>query len=125
MRLAPEDSGRILAAVCCDVEEDVFDRRVGEDEAEEEEAEGVMTAVRGQSREVSGVAAESGRFGCFVVGGVVREAKDEASSGAFVGTVRVAWHEGGGCTGEREGVVGWSGSRTGDQDVIGNVLATS
>ena len=103
----------------------MFYHLVGEDEAEEEEAEGIMTAVRGQSREVSGVAAESGRFGCFVVGGVVREAKDEASSGAFVGTVRVAWHEGGGCTGEREGVVGRSGSRTGEQGSIGDVLTTS
>ena len=51
-----------------------------------------MTAVKGQSREVSGIAAELGRFGCFVVQVIVREAKEEASSGVFAATVRVTWH---------------------------------
>ena len=103
----------------------MFDCRVGKDEAEEEETEEVVTAVPGPSREVPGIAAELGRFGCFVLGRVVREAKDEASSSAFGGIVRVAWHEGGGCSGEREGVVGRSGSLTGDRGPIGEVLATA
>ena len=125
VRLVLQDSRWILAAVRRDIQEDVFNCGVGEDEAEEEEAEEVVAAVPGPSRKVPSIAAELGRFGCFVLGRVVREAKDEASSSAFGSIVRVAGHEGGGCSGEREGVVGRSGSLTGDRGPIGEVLATS
>ena len=57
-RLVLEDSGWSLAAVCRNVKEDVFDCRVGEDEAEEEEAEEVAAAVPGTLREVPGIAFE-------------------------------------------------------------------
>ena len=111
--------------MCRNVEENVFDCGVGEDEAEEEEAEEVVAAVPGALPEVPGIAAELGRLGCFVLGGVVREAEDESSSSAFGGIMRVAWHDGGRCTGEQGGIAGRRGSRTGGPGLIGDVLAAS
>ena len=57
-RLGPQDTRRLLVVCLRNVEEDMFDCRVGEDESEEEEAEEVVAAVPGPSRKVLGVAAE-------------------------------------------------------------------
>ena len=111
--------------MCRNVEENVFDCGVGEDEAEEEEAEKVVAAVPCALPEVPGIASKLGRLGCFVLGGVVREAEDESSSSAFGGISRVEWHDGGGCTGEEGGIAGRRGSHTGWTSLIGDVLAAS
>ena len=67
--------------------------QVGEDEAEEEEAEEVVTAVPGPSREVPSDVSEQGRFSRFVRGRVVGKAEDEAAASPFGDGARGAGQE--------------------------------
>ena len=81
----------------------MFDRRVRENKADEEEAKFVVVSVGGYASEVSGVTAELGCFGRRVGQGIVREAEDEASTLACVGVGQGTRHQGDGCLGrERE-----------------------
>ena len=107
-----------------DVNEDVFDRRVGEDESEEEEAEEVVAAIPGPLRKVPRVVFKLSRFGCLVLERVVRETEDEAAPSPVGGGMRGARHEGSGHSGERGGGAGHSSSCTGGRGPNGDGLTT-